>query len=75
MNKLKSINFLATTKPGPELALLAYCWSCDFGFDQTEEMLLELGYYLPEDQWNVYGKLIDMQIDLDIGNRIGEREI
>jgi hypothetical protein len=74
MSELAAVNFLATNSPGPDVKLLAHCWACGFGYEQTADHLRDIGHYVPEDQWDVYSKLLDMQVNLDIGNRQQERE-
>jgi len=44
-------------------------WFLVFDYNETKDLMLKEGIYLPQDQWILFGKLIDIQLDLDIGKR------
>jgi len=47
-------------------------WIKGFSFKDIKEVTEEKGYYLPEDQWIAYGKVLNIQLDLQIGRRKNE---
>lgn len=71
---MKPINFIGSN-PEPEVwDLLMNCIICGFLYEQVKGTMAKEGYYLPEDQFILLEKLIDIQIDLDIGHRQKEWE-
>ena len=49
--------------------LLTHCLMSGFKYPQTKQYLEDLGYYIPEDQFNAMKQVLDIQVDLDIGLR------
>lgn len=73
MSKLKPINFIG--KLDKSNYLLIDCIMAGFGYIQTSDMLKSIGYYIPEDQFISYKRVLDIQIDLDIGTRRNELNV
>ena len=70
VRKMESVNLIGKCKG---YDMLVHCWSCGFEYEQTKEWLMDLGYYLPEDQHDLVGKALDIMADLDIGSRQMEK--
>lgn len=45
---------------------------CGFPYEQVAKEMSDLGYYIPEDQYQALQVVLDIQIDLDIGSRQDE---
>lgn len=68
---MQVINFIQSANSGQ--ALLAHCICCGMKYSQVVELLKEQGHYIPEDQFIAYEKVINIQMNLDIGTRQDER--
>lgn len=66
---MKIINFVSPCK---RHRLLVHAIMAGFCFEQTKRELEYQGYYLPMDQYESFAKTLDIQLDLDIGNRRNE---
>lgn len=72
---MKIINFINPTQDEEmEDAYrdLVHCCVCGYDYEQTNDILNKHGYYIPKDQFELFNRVIDIQIDLDIGARQGE---
>lgn len=66
------VNFI-NPSTNPEVhGLLVQYWSIGAPYKMVEAVMTEQGYYVPEDQWDTFVKLLDTQTDLDIGMRQNE---
>ena len=68
---MRHINFLSN-EITPALIQLQYLWSIGSDYQQAADELHQLGFYLPKDQWELFTKLVDVQVELDIGSRQNE---
>lgn len=66
---MKSINIIAPEQTQEAYDILIECISRDFDYTQTKATLCTIGFYLPQDQWYHIKMVIDIQMNLDIGNR------
>jgi succinate dehydrogenase/fumarate reductase-like Fe-S protein len=71
---MKPVNFFGQDMKLSGVNLLSHCIVCGFCYDQTKNILEDEGYYLPLDQYEAYSKVLDIQINLDIGERRIELE-
>ena len=53
-------------------AVTVNCISSGTPYDQAAQILRQFDYYIPEDQYIAMSSMINIQMDLDIGNRRGE---
>lgn len=72
MQIINFINPASTRENSRAHSLLVECAVCGFNYQQTDEMLRETGFYVPEDQYRIFQQLLDIQTDLDIGLRQAE---
>lgn len=68
------VNFVNPSTNQEVYGLLVNLWSMGAPYNQVKELMTEQGYYVPEDQWNTFVKLLDTQTDLDIGMRQHEQQ-
>ena len=61
---LKPINFIAANEE--VYGLLIHCIACDFGYEQTNEMIEKAGYVLTHKQFNAMSVVIEEQMNLDM---------
>ena len=52
---------------------LNHCYHNSFDYELTKQTLKNRKYYIPEDQWEAFKTLLDIQISLDTGSRKEER--
>lgn len=72
MRTLEVLNFL---KCGEDYKLLADCWARGFKYEQAAKTLRDAcRVYIAEDQYDCFCKLVNTQVDIDIGVRRGELE-
>jgi len=70
---MKLLNFIAPHHKDLEAyGVLATCCVSGFCYEDVVDLLGNLGYYIPEDQYDAFAVVIDIQIDLDIGGRQDE---
>lgn len=66
------VNFI-NPKDNPRVYnLLVSLWSMGAPYEQVNVSISNQSYYIPEDQWDTFVKLLDTQTDLDIGKRQNE---
>lgn len=71
MSNTKIINF---HNPDEKVyKVLVHCALSCFQYPQVYDTLSKLSVYIPEDQYKLFCKLIDIQLELDIGCRQDER--
>lgn len=69
----KKNQILNIFNPDPEIFGLILQMLCQgFQYKQFSEILNEKNVYVPEDQFEALLKVVDIQLDLDIGCRQGE---
>lgn len=66
VNKFSSINFVGKCKGH---SVLVDCVMAGFAFEQTQQILTDMGYHLPEDQFIAFTSVLNIQMHLDIGDR------
>lgn len=66
---MKLVNMIGKCEGWDYLMLVI---SMDMKFEQASKELAELGYYVPEDQFNAVARAFNIQLDLDIGTRQDE---
>lgn len=49
---------------------LVYCVSSGFEYEPTYRYLMEIDYYIPEDQFKVFEELFNIMVEMDIGDRV-----
>ena len=69
---LQVINWFNPDKHHGVKKLLIHEWETGNGYEDIATQAKEMGFYLPEDQLDLFMKLLDSQVDLDIGKRQAE---
>ncbi len=69
---MRLLNFMSNEPDGAVNSVVTY-WTMGLDYKQASEMIEErFGVYMPEDQYLAIGSVLQIQMDLDIGNRQGE---
>lgn len=66
---MKRVNFIKPNQNQEIHSLLVHLWSMGAQYKMVQDLMTEKGYYVPEDQWEAFVSLLDIQADLDIGMR------
>jgi len=64
VNTVKLINFVAPANTQEAYDLLVHCSFAGFDYNQTKRHMKELGYYVPEDMYIAFTKVLDISTDL-----------
>jgi hypothetical protein len=66
---LQIINWFNPEKDHTAKTLIVAFWETGDRYEDVAQKFVDIGYYVPEDQFELVMKLLNNQVDLDIGKR------
>lgn len=67
---MKIINFINPVRTTEGYDTLVQCVMAGFEYQQTNQTLRGLGYYIPEDQFKAFEEVLNIMVAMDIGDRV-----
>jgi hypothetical protein len=68
-NSLEPINFVNVLRNMPVYDALIACFRSDYDYVESATEIAKYGYWIPEDQFNAFKRVLVIQLDLALGKR------